>query len=252
MSNSPKISVVIPLFNEAGTLAELYKKLSDVMKKYSYELIFVNDGSTDNSDTELEKFRSDPAAKILTHKKRSGKSAALSTGINNSHGKIFAFIDADLQNNPKDIEMMLDKLSEGFDLVHGWRKERKDGFLRLAPSRIANKIASWVTNSSFHDIGCGITVIRSDVLRKIKFSEGIHRWIPIIAFKNGARCTEVIVHHNARTYGKSKYGLLRIIPVGIDILTLAIFSKILPRTNKLIIILITLLIAILIVGSFII
>lgn len=215
------ISVIIPSFNEADSLPHLVKEITDVMteKKYSYEIIIINDGSTDNSRKYLDNLSaSDKKCKVLHFRRNSGQTAAMMAGIDYSKGEIIIPIDADLQNDPADIPVLVDKLNEGYDVCSGWRKNRKDNlFIRTLPSRIANHIIQLISGVKLNDYGCTLKAYRREIMRDIRLYGEMHRFIPIYASWNGARVTQVPVNHRPRQYGKSKYGLKRTVKVILDL-----------------------------------
>src|SRR3990170_346234 len=216
------VSVVIPIFNERENLPPLYQALRDALGGRKVELVFVDDGSTDGSRQELERLaRTDPArVRVVELRRNFGQTAAIAAGIDHSQGEVIVLIDADLQNDPADIPMMLDKIAEGYDVVSGWRIRRKDSFLtRTLPSRMANSLISWVTGVPLHDYGCTLKAYRREVLRGFRLYGEMHRFIPAYAGWVGARIIEVPVQHHPRAHGKTKYGLERTLKVFLDLLT---------------------------------
>ena len=218
----PEISVIVPMFNEGGNVSLLYEKLSAVLKRIGkhYEMIFVDDGSSDNTLTELKVFaHRDPNVRVLALSCNCGQTAALSAGIDHSRGKTIIPMDGDLQNEPEDILPMLQKLEEGYDVVSGWRKDRKDHFLRRTlPSVAANKLISWISGVSLHDYGCTLKVYRREVIKNVRLYGEMHRFIPIYSHWAGGRVTEIPVRHRAREFGSSKYGMSRILKVILDLM----------------------------------
>lgn len=216
------ISILIPVYNEEENLFPLSEKLTHTLKKVGrpYEIIFIDDGSTDSSlDTLIEISKKFPNIKIISLSRNFGQTAALSAGIDFSSGDILIPMDGDLQNDPEDITILLKKLEEGYDVVSGWRKERKDPLLkRRLPSIIANKIISLIGGVRLHDYGCTLKAYRRDILKNIKLYGEMHRFIPIYAQWVGARVTEVPVRHHPRVSGRSKYGLSRIFKVILDLM----------------------------------
>lgn len=216
------VSILIPIYNEEENLFPLSERLIHTLKKIGrpYEIIFIDDGSTDGSfDTLIEISKKFPNIKVVSLSRNFGQTAALSAGIDCSSGDILIPMDGDLQNDPEDIEILLKKLEDGYDVVSGWRKERKDPFLkRRLPSIIANKIISFIGGVRLHDYGCTLKAYRRDILKNIKLYGEMHRFIPIYAQWVGARVTEVPVRHHPRVSGKSKYGLSRIIKVILDLM----------------------------------
>jgi len=203
-------------------LAPLYEQIKQALgKRYDYELIFVDDGSTDNSfDLLADLHRSDPRVRVIRFRKNFGQTAALSAGFEHARGKIIAALDADLQNDPADIPKMIEKLNEGYDVVSGWRKKRHDNALtRLIPSRIANWLIAKITGVNLHDFGCTLKVYRREILNQTRLYGEMHRFIPALASWNGASITEMVVNHRPRTAGKTKYGLGRTMKVLLDLIT---------------------------------
>ncbi len=219
-----KLSIVIPVYNEAGNLVVLYDEIRQVMDTMdcSWEVIFVDDGSTDNSWQSIKKFAESDREHIvgIAFRRNFGQTAAIEAGIDHARGEIIVLMDADLQNDPADIPMMLGKIDEGYDLVSGWRIERKDKFLtRVLPSRIANALISRVTGVKLHDYGCTLKAYRKDVLTGFRLYGEMHRFIPAYVGSIGAKIVEVPVNHRPRRFGKTKYGLERTIKVILDLFT---------------------------------
>lgn len=217
------IAVIVPVFNEEKNIVTVYEELVHVLEgiDQEFEIIFIDDGSTDQSFKILSKLhKDDPRVIIISFRRNFGQTAALSAGFDHARGDIVVTLDADLQNDPMDIPKMLDKLNEGYDIVNGWRVNRKDPFLsRRLPSIIANKIISIVTRVKLHDYGCTLKCFRREVTQNIKLYGEMHRFIPAIASGMGSSVAEVRVNHRARRFGKSKYGLSRIIRVILDLIT---------------------------------
>lgn len=219
-----KLSLVIPVYNEENNLSLLYHAILEalVAVKDSWKIIFVDDCSTDGSLVVLKDLaQKDPRhVQVIVFRRNYGQTAAIAAGIDHSDGDIVILMDADLQNDPADIPIMLMKLNEGYDLVSGWRKDRKDPFLsRILPSRIANGLISWVTGVHLHDYGCTLKAYRRDVLCGFRLYGEMHRFIPAYAVASGARVAEIVVHHHPRKYGRSKYGLERTLKVILDLFT---------------------------------
>ncbi len=219
---SETLSILIPVYNEEGNLSLLYEKLVIALKKVGkpYEMIFVDDGSSDGSLEVLQDLRAkNPNIKVISFSRNFGQTAALSAGIDFSKGDIIIPMDGDLQNDPEDILPLLQKISEGYDVVSGWRKGRKDPFLtRRLPSVVANKIISWIGGVSLHDYGCTLKAYRREILKNIRLYGEMHRFIPIYAQWIGARVTEVPVRHSPRGAGSSKYGMSRVFKVILDLM----------------------------------
>jgi len=216
------LSILIPVHNEEGNLSLLCEKLGAALKRIGkpYEIIFVDDGSSDGSLEMLQDLRDgNPNIKVISFSRNFGQTAALSAGIDFSKGDILIPMDGDLQNDPEDIPVLLQKIEEGYDVVSGWRKNRKDPFLtRRLPSVIANKIISWIGGVSLHDYGCTLKAYRRDILKNIRLYGEMHRFIPIYAQWIGARVTEVPVRHSPRGSGSSKYGMSRVFKVILDLM----------------------------------
>lgn len=217
------ISVVIPVMNEESSLKILYSRLKEVLAGLgkSYEIIFVDDGSTDGSFKILESIaKQTEEVRVISFRTNFGQTAALSAGFKYAGGDIIITLDADLQNDPEDIPKLLRKMDEGYDVVSGWRRERHDPLLtRRIPSFFANKIISRITGVRLHDYGCTLKAYRREVVENIDLYGEMHRFIPALAKWVGASIGEVVVKHAPRKYGKSKYGLSRIIAVILDLVT---------------------------------
>ena len=226
VSNTPEtteLSVVLPVYNEKDNLiqmhAELKRSLDNIGKPY--EILFVDDGSDDGSMEILEDISAtDCSVRVVQFRRNFGQTAALAAGLDLSKGEIIVTLDADLQNDPTDIPILLDAISQGADLVCGWRHERKDGYwLRLVPSKIANAIISLTTDVKLHDYGCTLKAMRREVAENLRLYGEMHRFIPAIASWYGINIVEIKVNHRARTSGTSKYGLSRTYRVILDLLT---------------------------------
>jgi glycosyltransferase involved in cell wall biosynthesis len=219
---SETLSILIPVYNEEGNLSLLYEKLMTALKKAGrpYEVIFVDDGSSDGTmEILLDLREKNPNVKIVSFSRNFGQTAALSAGIDVSKGDILIPMDGDLQTDPDDILPLLEKIEEGYDVVSGWRKDRKDPFLtRRLPSILANKIISWIGGVYLHDYGCTLKAYKRDILKNIKLYGEMHRFIPIYARWIGARVSEIPVRHFPRGSGSSKYGISRIFKVILDLM----------------------------------
>ena len=218
----PELSIVVPFLNEEANLPELYKQITEALTgKYEFEIVFVDDGSTDGGYEFLRKcHEADGRVQVIRFRRNFGQTAAMSAGFDFALGDVMIPLDADLQNDPADIPRMMDKLSEGYDIVSGWRKDRKDkAATRKLPSRIANWLIGRVTGVRLHDYGCTLKAYRREVLAETKLYGEMHRFIPALANWKGARITELVVNHRARTAGVSKYGLNRTIKVMLDLMT---------------------------------
>jgi glycosyltransferase involved in cell wall biosynthesis len=217
------VSVILPVFNEAANLEPLAKDVVAALEETgrSYEVIFVDDGSTDQSLAVLKTLqRTHPSVVVIEFRRNFGQTAALAAGLRAADGEIVITMDADRQNDPRDIAMLLKEIDQGMDLVCGWRHERKDGlWLRLLPSRVANWLISTTTDVKLHDYGCTLKAMRKDVAKNLRLYGEMHRFIPAIASWYGVRMSEVKVRHHARTAGVSKYGLSRTFRVLLDLLT---------------------------------
>jgi len=216
-----EISVVIPIYNEEENLPILYERLKTVLEKLgkSYEIIFVNDGSTDRSWEIIKQLvEKDHHVIGVNFKRNYGQTAAMSAGFDVAKGDIIITMDGDLQNDPEDIPRLLEKMSEGYDIVSGWRKDRKDAFLsRTLPSRIANWLISKVTGVHLHDYGCSLKAYKADIAKNLDYFGEMHRFLPALAKPMGAKITELPVKHHPRIYGKSKYGISRTFKVILDL-----------------------------------
>ena len=225
-----KLSLITPVYNEEKNLPLLYEAVQQALADYAqpWELILVDDGSRDGSLAVLEALADkDPLhMRVVALRRNFGQTAAMAAGIDHSSGEIIVMMDADLQNDPADIPMMLAKIDEGYDLVSGWRKHRQDAFMtRTLPSRIANQIISGVTGVNLHDYGCSLKAYRREVLTGFRLYGEMHRFIPVYANSVGARIVEVPVHHHARKYGKAKYGLERTFKVVLDLFTVKFLTS---------------------------
>ncbi len=225
------ISIVIPIYNEEANIEKLTESILTALSDIEYEVLFINDGSTDNSEKEIqEKIKSNSHIKLINLRRNYGQTAAMQAGFDHSKGNIVIPMDGDLQNDPKDIPMLIEKINDGYDVVSGWRKIRSDKKLtRIIPSKIANMLISKISGIHLHDYGCTLKAYRKDILNDIKLYGEMHRFIPIYASWEGARVTEVAVHHHPRTAGKTKYGLSRIPRVILDLLVIRFFDKSLDR-----------------------
>jgi len=219
---SVDISVVVPVLDEEESLPFLYQRLTEVLDQndYSYEIIVIDDGSTDRSFEILQDFQSkDPHLCVVRFRRNYGQTAAFAAGFDRAKGDVVITIDADLQNDPADIPALMQKLDEGYDVVSGWRIDRKDRFLdRRLPSIIANRLISWTTGVHIHDYGCSLKAYRREILDDVQLYGQLHRFLPALAHAVGATVTEIPVDHHPRRFGKAKYGLSRTIKVILDIL----------------------------------
>ena len=228
-----QLSVVIPVCNEVKNIGIIYNSLSETLKatNLDYEIIFVDDGSGDGTaDSLLDLQSKDSTVKVLSFIKNRGQGYALGRGIEEARGEIIITMDGDLQNDPKDIPRLLDKIGEGYDVVSGWRRQRKDTFLtRVLPSIIANRIISIITGLRLHDYGCSLKAYRKRVAKALPPFGDFHRYAPAFSLLNGSRVAEIEVNHHPRIFGCSKYGIGRVWKVAWEIVRLYF---ILRRANK--------------------
>jgi len=217
------LSVILPVYNEEESLELQYKAVLDAVKKLNrtYEIIFVNDGSTDKSAEILKSLaKKDKNVKVVLFRRNFGQTAAMAAGIDYSKGEVIVFMDSDLQNEPEDISRLIEKIDEGYDVVSGWRNNRQDKWIsRKLPSKIANALISKVTGVPLHDLGCSLKAYRGEILRQVNLYGEMHRFIPVHASWIGAKIIEIPVGHHARQYGQSKYGIKRTFKVILDLIT---------------------------------
>jgi len=218
------ISIVIPVFNEEDNVVPLSESLNDALPglQDDVEIIFVNDGSTDDTGKRIKELAEKNArVRMVSFSRNFGQTAAIQAGIDHSTGDVIIPMDGDLQNDPADIHLLLEKLEEGYDVVSGWRKDRADNPVRRnLPSRMANRLISSISGVRLHDYGCTLKAYRKGVLEGVSLYGEMHRFIPIYAFWMGARVTEIPVAHHPRKYGRSKYGLERTIKVLLDLMVI--------------------------------
>jgi glycosyltransferase involved in cell wall biosynthesis len=217
-----ELSVVVPLLNEEGNIPALYREITDALAgRFDYEVIFVDDGSTDGSYALLADIhKADARVRVIRFRRNFGQTAAMSAGFDHARGQIVIPMDADRQNDPADIPKLIGKLREGYDVVSGWRKDRQDrAATRRLPSVIANKLIAKTTGVALHDFGCTLKAYRKEVLDEMRLYGEMHRFIPALANWKGARICEMVVNHRARTAGESKYGLGRTMKVVLDLIT---------------------------------
>lgn len=223
------ISVVVPIYNEVENLPILCDLLCDVLSETgrSYEVILVDDGSRDGSRKLLRELaEQDAHLKVVLFRKNFGQSAAMAAGFRQAKGEIVVAMDGDLQNDPSDIPNLIAKIEEGYDVVSGWRKNRKDTLIvRKVPSRIANKLICSITDVQLHDTGCSLKAFRKEVIKRIRLYGELHRFIPGLARVEGANITELVVKHHPRRFGVSKYNLTRTFRVLMDLTSLNLFLK---------------------------
>jgi len=221
LDGKPALSVVIPVYNEEGNLALLYARVRDacVPLQKSFEIIFVDDGSQDRTYNILEKIHSsDCRVKVIRFRKNFGQTAAMAAGFEHANGRIIVSMDGDLQNDPADIPRLLAELDQGFDVVCGWRKDRKDKFIsRRIPSLMANWLIAKITHVPIHDNGCSLKAYRAEVIKNVLLYSEFHRFIPAMSTLAGARIGEIVVRHHPRQFGRSKYGISRTWRVFLDL-----------------------------------
>ena len=227
------ISIIIPVFNESESIGYLLDEVLNVMQnnKLNCELIVVNDGSNDNTSTVLDELTIKiKELSVISLRKNYGQTAAMSAGFDNSKGEIVITLDGDLQNDPNDIPKLISHINEGYDLICGWRYERKDKLInRRIPSKIANKLIANVTGLKLHDYGCSLKAFKKEIVDDIKLYGELHRFLPVLANIEGAKIKEIKVNHRSRKYGSSKYGIDRTFRVLMDLLTVWFMTKFLTR-----------------------
>jgi len=221
------LSIVIPVYNEEDSLRPLLTGIEDSLGDRLYEVILVDDGSTDNSFGLMRSLAiRNTRLRCIRFRRNFGQTAALSAGIRAARGDVIATLDADLQNDPADIPHLLDKIDEGYDVVCGWRKQRQDdSFRRVLPSKIANWLISRITGVRIHDLGCTLRAYRREVIQQVPLYGEMHRFIPVWATGQGARLTEIVVDHHPRRHGESKYGFSRSWKVLLDLMTTKIMTS---------------------------
>ena len=219
----PDVSVVIPIHNESPNIQDLYRELTATLERggASYEILFVDDGSEDDSYEQLVRLQErDVRLRIIRFRRNFGQTAAFAAGFAHARGRLIVASDGDLQNDPADIPALLAKIDEGYDIVCGWRKVRKDPWLtRRLPSMLANRLISWTTGVRLHDYGCSLKVFRAEVVKPLRLYGEMHRFLPAIASEMGVTIAEVVVNHRPRRRGRSNYGLGRTVRVVLDLVT---------------------------------
>src|SRR5713226_5217578 len=229
MEKPAVLSIIIPIYNEEESIPPLHENLRQVLEKQNlpYEVIYVDDGSTDGTFPQLYRLaRSDQHSQVIRLRRNFGQTAAISAGVAHSAGEILVFMDADLQNDPVDIPRLLAKLEEGYDVVSGWRKNRKDAMLsRKLPSWLANQLISKITGVSLHDYGCTLKAYRREVFQHVHLYGEMHRFLPAYIALAGASIAEIEVNHHPRSFGRSKYGISRTTRVLLDLITLKFFES---------------------------
>ncbi len=227
--DAPQVSIIIPIFNEEDNVDALVDALWAVLAQasFTFEVLLINDGSKDRTLARLRAAAAKkPQARIIDFRRNYGQTAAIMAGIDYARGKIIISLDADLQNDPRDIPLLLAKLDEGYDVVSGWRQDRQDAAIRRnLASRLANRLISMISGVKLHDYGCTLKAYRADVIKDVRLYGEMHRFIPIYASWMGARVTEIPVTHNARKFGKSKYGLERAFKVILDLLVVKFLDR---------------------------
>ncbi|NTW48958.1 MAG: glycosyltransferase family 2 protein [Chlorobiales bacterium] len=235
------ISVVVPLLNEAESLPELVSQLYNALsqpelhallgKAPSFEIIFINDGSTDDSDKVIKALMAEnrPEIKLISFQKNYGKSAGLNVGFKVAKGRYVITMDADLQDDPHEIEPLIRKLEEGYDLVSGWKKKRYDPISKTVPSKLFNFVTGRLSGVHIHDFNCGLKAYRHEVINTLEIYGEMHRYIPVLAKWNGFRVTEKAVEHRARKYGTTKFGVSRFLNGFLDLLTVLFVTKYMKR-----------------------
>lgn len=226
-SSRPYLSVVVPVFEEEDNVPRLCGDLVDSLEALgrSFEVIVVDDGSRDDTFNRLSAVVAyDERVKVVRLRRNFGQTAAMAAGFDHASGEVIVPMDGDLQNDPSDIARLIAKIDEGYDVVSGWRRNRKDDFVRRLPSRLANRLIGRVTGVRLHDYGCTLKAYRAEVVREMRLYGEMHRFLPALAYQAGARITEVEVSHRARVAGRSKYGLGRTFKVFLDLLTVKFLS----------------------------
>ncbi|MCD4796689.1 MAG: glycosyltransferase family 2 protein [Candidatus Cloacimonetes bacterium] len=220
-----KLSFIIPVFNEEESIDKLYLEIIENIKGYKYEIIFINDGSTDSSYEIMKQMAAkDRNVKLLNFRKNFGKSAGLQAGFDVADGDILFTMDADLQDDPKEIPNFLKKIEEGYDLVTGWKKKRKDPISKTFPSKLFNSITSSFFKMKLHDYNCGFKAYRKEVIKELDIYGEMHRYIPALASSKGFRIAEIPVKHHKRKFGKTKYGSERYLRGFLDLLTVKLVT----------------------------
>ena len=228
----PFLSIVVPLLNEEESLPELHRQISAVMKEMrkSYEVIFIDDGSIDGSFEVLKSLHAgDRNLKAIRFRRNFGKAAALSVGFKEARGEFVVTMDADLQDDPKEIPGLIAAMGESYDLVSGWKQKRYDPFSKTAPSRFFNFVTGKMTGIPIHDFNCGLKAYRRDVVKNVNVHGELHRYIPALAHWAGYRVTEKVVQHRPRKYGKTKYGISRFFKGFLDLLTVLFTTRYIRR-----------------------
>jgi len=227
-TSDKELSIVVPVFNEVDNLDALHVEILQAIRdRYDYEILYIDDGSTDGSFDVLERFhRADPRVRVVQFRRNFGQTAALAAGFKMARGRIIVPLDADRQNDPADIPRLVEKLDEGYDIVSGWRKNRQDTYLtRTLPSRLGNWLIGRITGVRLHDYGCTLKAYRADSIKQIRLYGEMHRFIPALAGWGGERIAEMAVNHRPRTAGRTKYGLNRTFKVILDLITIKFLAS---------------------------
>jgi glycosyltransferase involved in cell wall biosynthesis len=227
-ANKTDVSIVIPVYNEEESIEELISKIDEMTRefRYSCEIILVDDGSSDRTWELIEKLKqSNDNLRAIKFRRNYGQTNAMVAGFEYSRGRFIVTLDGDLQNDPADIPMLIEKIEKGYDIVSGWRRERKDHFARVFPSIVANKLISWTTGVRLHDYGCSLKAYRADCIKSLEAYGEMHRFFPALAKLTGAAVTEVPVRHYPRRFGVSKYGFNRILKVMSDIFAINLIIR---------------------------
>ena len=227
------ISIIIPVFNESESIGYLLDEVLNVMcsNKLNFEIVVVNDGSQDTTSNVLDELTIKiKELSVISLRTNYGQTAAMAAGFDNSNGEVVITLDGDLQNDPNDIPKLISHINEGYDLICGWRYDRKDKLInRRIPSKIANKLIANVTGLKLHDYGCSLKAFKKEILDDIKLYGELHRFLPVLAKIEGAKIKEIKVNHRSRKYGSSKYGIDRTFRVLMDLLTVWFMTKFLTR-----------------------
>ena len=227
MNKKIDISIIIPVFNEEESLLQLNDEILSVIEKdYSYEIIYINDGSSDKSVSIIQEMITiNNNIKLIDQYRNRGKAEALNAGFKNAKGNYVVTLDADLQDDPKGIPNLINKLKEGFDMVSGWKKNRKDPFSKTFPSKIFNLVVKLFSGIKIHDFNCGLKGYKNKAVKTISLYGGLHRFIPVLVKENGFSVSEIIVNHRERKYGVTKYGGSRIFHGLYDFITVLFLKK---------------------------
>ena len=235
LADNVYLSIVIPLYNEEDSVEVLVTRILEVGNgfDFKYEIILIDDGSTDNTWKKIELLNKDlPQLRAIKFRRNYGQTSAMVAGFEHAAGEIIVTMDGDLQNDPEDIPRLIEKVNDGYDVVSGWRKQRKDHFSRVIPSKIANAIISLTTKLYLHDFGCSLKAYRAECIKSLKAYGEMHRFFPALAKMTGARITEIVVNHHPRRYGKSKYGFDRVLKVLSDVFSMSLIIRFSPYPLK--------------------